>query len=110
MLDACSTSFTAVTHRKRAGPGHPPAPLHVAACALLLELAHADGEFSDSERQYIHNALSRHFGLDNAALEELLRVAEAARSQAIDHFAFTREITRQYDLGQKMVLVEVMWA
>jgi uncharacterized tellurite resistance protein B-like protein len=110
MLDALQHFFHGrAVPAAGAGPSHPPAPVQVAACALLLELAHADGDFSESEREYLHNALSRHFGLDAAALEELLRVAETERSQAIDHFAFTHEIARQYDLGQKMVLVEVMW-
>jgi uncharacterized tellurite resistance protein B-like protein len=110
MLDALQQFFHGRAAAEAAnGAHHPAVPVQVAACALLLELAHADGDFSDSERQYIHNALGRHFGLDEAGLEELLRVAEAERREAIDHFAFTREIAREYDLGQKMVLVEVMW-
>ena len=28
-------------------------PLHLAACVLLLDIAHADGEFSDTERAHI---------------------------------------------------------
>lgn len=86
-----------------------PNPLHVAATAMLLELAHADGEFSDSERQHIRQALKRHFGLEEALITELMAFAEAERSKSIDHFQFTREINAQYDLGQKMVLAEVMW-
>ena len=91
----------------------PPAPnvsgVQLAACALLLELAHADGEFSPVERAHIENALTRHFGLDQAALNELMDLAEAARRESIDHFQFTRLIAQHYDLGQKMVLAEVMW-
>jgi uncharacterized tellurite resistance protein B-like protein len=30
-------------------------------------------------------------------------------SPSIDHFQFTRLINEQFDLGQKMVLAEVMW-
>ncbi len=83
--------------------------VQLAACALLLELAHADGEFSDVERARIENALTRHFGLDGAALKELMDLAEAARRESIDHFQFTHLIAQHYDLGQKMVLAEVMW-
>lgn len=92
-----------------ASTGSGPDPLHVAACALLLELAHADGEFSDSERQHIRAAMSRHFGLDEQLTTDLLGFAEEQRAKSIDHFNFTREINRHYDLGQKMVLAEVMW-
>jgi len=81
----------------------------VAAAALLLEIAHADGEFSDAERDHIERALGRHLGLDEATTRELLALADVERRQSIDHFQFTRLIADQYDLGQKMVLAEVMW-
>jgi uncharacterized tellurite resistance protein B-like protein len=86
-----------------------PGDVRLAACALLLELAHADGEFSAQERRHIEGALGRHFGLDEATTQELIALAETARAQAIDQFQFTRVITDSYDLGQKMVLAEVMW-
>jgi len=86
-----------------------PSGVQVAACALLLELAHADGEFSEAERLHIESAVGRHFGLDEATTRELLHLAETERRESIDHFQFTRVIAEQYDLGQKMVLAEVMW-
>jgi len=88
-------------------PGLP--GVQLAACALLLELAHADGEFSERERDHIEGALRRHFGLDDELATELLALAEAERTQSIDHFQFTRLIAEQYDVGQRMVLAEVMW-
>ncbi len=84
-------------------------PVELAACALLLELAHSDGEFSEEERQHIERTLVRHFALDDNAGAELLRLAEAERTQSLDHFQFTRLIAQEYDLGQKMLLAEIMW-
>jgi uncharacterized tellurite resistance protein B-like protein len=92
-----------------AGPTKGSSPVQLAACALLLELAHADGEFSPEERAHIERTLVRHFGLDATTGAELLRLAEAERAESLDHFQFTRLIASQYDLGQKMVLAEVMW-
>jgi uncharacterized tellurite resistance protein B-like protein len=86
-----------------------PTRVQLAACALLLELAHADDEFSPAERQHIEGTLKRHFGLDDATAAELIRLAQAERSQALDHFQFTRLVAAEYDLSQKMVLAEVMW-
>jgi len=83
--------------------------VELAACALLLELAHSDGEFSEEERQHIERTLVRHFGLDSGTGAELLRLAEAERTQSLDHFQFTRLIAQEYDLGQKMLLAEIMW-
>jgi uncharacterized tellurite resistance protein B-like protein len=83
--------------------------VQLAACALLLELAHADDEVSPEERRHIESTLQRHFGLDEASGAELLRLAEAARAESLDHFQFTRLVAAEYSLAQKMVLAEVMW-
>lgn len=83
--------------------------LHIAACALLLELAHADDEFSDVERDHIEAVLRRHFALDEATALELMELAEAERAAAIDLFQFTSLIRSSYDLGQKTLLAEIMW-
>ena len=114
MLDAIRNFVS--QHIERAAPptSDTPAPaasrdVRLAACALLLELAHADGEFSASERAHIESALDRHFGLDEATARELIELAEVERTQSIDHFQFTQLIVDQYDLGQRMVLAEVMW-
>ena len=99
------------TAATKAGPGEPPSPspVQLAACALLLELAHADDEFSPEERRHIESTLQRHFGLDEASGAELLRLAAAARTESLDHFQFTRLVAAEYSLAQKMVLAEVMW-
>ena len=86
-----------------------PSGVQLAACALLLELAHADGAMSAVELAHIESAIQRHFGLDDATARELISLAEAERRQSIDHFQFTRLIAAEYDLAQKMVLAEVMW-
>jgi uncharacterized tellurite resistance protein B-like protein len=99
------------TENPKAAPGGAPSPsgVQLAACALLLELAHADGEFSPEEQRHIESTLQRHFGLDEASGAELLRLAEAARAESLDHFQFTRLVAAEYNLAQKMVLAEVMW-
>lgn len=83
--------------------------LPVAACALLLELAHADDVFSPEERRHIQEALGRHFGLGAEAAAELMSLAQDRLGQATDLHQFTSVIARQYDEGQRMVLAEVLW-
>lgn len=84
-------------------------PVHLAACALLLDIAYADGEFSAPERAHLEDVLGRHFGLPPDQGQQLLALAEEERKRAVDHFSFTSVLQRGYDLGQKMVLAEVMW-
>lgn len=111
-LDAIKSLFGA-------RPGEPPEapadhspetdPMHVAACALLLEVAYADGEFSEQERAHLEAVLERHFGLAPESGRRLLELAETARREAVDYYRFTSILRQNYDLGQKMVLAEVMW-
>lgn len=85
------------------------AELHVAACALLLEVAHIDGSYDPTEARRLEHALQRHFGLDDEGIAALLAAAEADRRESVDHFRYTRRLVEGYDLGQKMLLAEVMW-
>lgn len=95
-----------------AGAGHDRAEhdrIHVAAAALLLELAHADEEFSATEREHLEETLARHFDLSGDETRELIALADEERRRAVDLYQFTRLIAERYDEGQKMVLAEVMW-
>jgi uncharacterized tellurite resistance protein B-like protein len=83
--------------------------LALAACALLLELAHADDEFTDDEREHIQDAMVRHFALPQDQVDHLIELAEQARQRSSDLYQFTSLITRSYTEGQRMVLAEVMW-
>lgn len=83
--------------------------IRLAACALLLELAHADAGFTEDERQHLQSAVRRQFGLEEAEAEKLLTLAEEARAEAVDLWQFTNLIAENYSTGQKMVLAEIMW-
>lgn len=83
--------------------------IRLAACALLLELANADDEFTDDERQHLESAIRRQFGLDANEAEKLLDLAQQARDEAVDLWQFTNLIAENYSTGQKMVLAEIMW-
>jgi len=58
---------------------------------------------------HLLSAVGRQHGLDTREAEKLLELAERARLEAVDLWQFTNLIKRSYSLGQKMVLLEVMW-
>ena len=113
MLDAIKSLFTPTM--RNADPRAAGAdavdidPVHLAACSLLLEIAYADGEFSPEERAHLEQVLERHFSLPAESGQRLIELAERERRGSIDHFQFTRVLNERYDIGQKMVLAEVMW-
>ena len=83
--------------------------VRLAACALLIELAYADDEFTEDERRHLTSAVRRQYEVDEERAEELINLAELARREAVDLYQFTKLIKSNYSLGQKMVLMEVMW-
>jgi len=93
----------------QADDGEAKKDIRLAACALLLELAHADDEFTEDERQHLESAVRRQYGLDAQQAEKLLDLAHQAREEAVDLWQFTNLIAESYSLGQKMVLAEIMW-
>jgi len=110
MLSAIKSFFTSsMKPDKEAGAPAATKDIRLAACALLLELANADDEFTDDERQHLESAIRRQFGLDEAEAEKLLALAQQAREEAVDLWQFTNLIAENYSTGQKMVLAEIMW-
>jgi len=110
MLDAIRSMFRPA---ESAEPDSQPTagvdPLHLAACVLLLDVAFSDGEFSAPERAHLEAVLARHFGLSHEQGNTLLELADVERRKSVDYFRFTSQLQRGYDIGQKMVLAEVMW-
>jgi uncharacterized tellurite resistance protein B-like protein len=53
--------------------------------------------------------LQRHFGVDAEGAKTLLAEAAAANRDAVDHFVFTRQVVKEYDMAQRIVLAELMW-
>lgn len=86
-----------------------PHDVRIAACALLLELAHADGYFSALERSRITGMLRRWFGVHEADAERLLAEAASARRDAADPTVFTKRLVDAYDPAQRAVVAELLW-
>lgn len=111
LLDAIRSflSKTTPVDAPTGGSGVAADAVHVAACALLLDIAYADGEFTVAERTHLEGVLARHFSLSPEDGRALIALCESERKKAVDHFQFTRVLRENYDLGQKMVLAEIMW-
>jgi uncharacterized tellurite resistance protein B-like protein len=110
MLDSIKRFFgSSMAPTAKPESAHSKRDIRLAACALLLELAHADDEFTEDERKHLESAIRRQFGLSAAEADKLIELAEEERSQAVDLWQFTSLIAESYSVGQKMVLAEMMW-
>ncbi|MCP4573049.1 MAG: TerB family tellurite resistance protein [bacterium] len=83
--------------------------LRVATCALLLEAAHADDEFTAEERETITALVRRRFDLDAAEADTLLEMANSEREAAGDMHQFTRLIGETFSRSRKLAVLELLW-
>ncbi|MGQ9642776.1 MAG: tellurite resistance TerB family protein [Ignavibacterium sp.] len=83
--------------------------LQVAACALFIELAKADGNFTDEERTFIINHMKNCFNIDDEYAKELIELAEKRVKESVSIYEFTGEINEHFTQEQKEKLIENLW-
>ena len=93
--------------RDSGGPG--PDPVVVAACALLLEIAHADDVFRPEERERIVRHIRTEMGVADSEIQDVLALAEAQRRDSVDLYHFTRLVAENLSREERLKLVEAMW-
>lgn len=84
-------------------------PLGLATAALLLDIAHADGEFTPVEEGDLVEYLREKFSLDENDTRQLIDAASEIRRQTIDHFAMTNYIRKNVTLEERKEIVKTMW-
>lgn len=109
MLDAIKALFRSSMSADQVADDEQVPDIRLAACALLLELAYADNEFTEDESDHLISAIRRQYGVEGSEAEELIVAAHAELESSVDLFQFTKLIRDNYSLGQKMVLAEIMW-
>ena len=88
---------------------HRPDPVAIAACALLLEIAHADEVFSPEERERVLRAVREDLGVPAGDVDEVVRLAEEERRESVDLYQFTKRVGEKFTRAQRLRLVEVIW-
>jgi len=86
-----------------------PHDIRIAACALFLEMANIDGEFSDTERQHLTEMLKSEYGLSNEEVADLTAAAERERKESISLWQFTDLVNQNYTEAEKIRVVELLW-
>jgi len=109
MFDALRKLFEAQPAAREAGAPEAQRRLAVATCALLLEAAQADDEFSPDERDLVTALVKERFGLAGADLEELLELAESRRQRSAGLYEFTRLIGEHTGHAGKLEILELLW-
>ena len=83
--------------------------LRLATAALLFEVVRADGTVDESERAIMRTAVQSTFDLAPGELDELMRTAETASTQAVSLYEFTQVLHAALSPEEKKRIVELLW-
>lgn len=83
--------------------------IEVAACALFIEMAKADGEYTDEERDFIVSEMKSVFNLDDEYVSDLMQLAEQRIKESVSLYEFSHEINSFFSQDEKLELIESLW-
>src|SRR5210317_1758595 len=70
--------------------------LKIATAAIFIEMAKADGEFSDEEREHIIKSLKNRFGLEEEYVSELIELSQAQLKESVSLYEFSGVINESF--------------
>ncbi|KAF0120418.1 MAG: hypothetical protein FD151_1659 [bacterium] len=83
--------------------------IRVATCAILLEMANIDSEFSDTEQEDIISILKKDYQLSDEYAAELLEASNKELKQSVDLWQFTNLINQNYSTEERIHIIEMIW-
>lgn len=83
--------------------------LEIATCALFIELAKADGDFSDEERDFIISLMKKCFNLSESEVSIIFELAEQKVDKSISTYEFTSELNNHFSQEEKVSVIKNLW-
>lgn len=82
---------------------------HLAAAALLVEVATVDEQFDDDERARIKACVAERFDLSHDDAVALIEAAEHETDGSVQLYAFTSAIRNGFSYDERVELMESLW-
>lgn len=83
--------------------------LQIATCALFLEIANSDDDFSIEEKVFIEKTMRDEFNLADELVDELLQLATQQTEDSVSLYEFTDVINKAYGREAKLVIIKNLW-
>ena len=88
---------------------NPQKRIQIATCAILMEIAGADDNFTDDERLKISETLKQEYSLSEAEIEELMVQTKNEIEKSIDVWSFAHIIDENMSEPEKIKIMEAIW-
>ena len=85
------------------------AKLDKACTALLVEIAFADKEFNNEEKESLKEALINSYNLEEETIEEIITDAENTVTESTSLYEYTRTVNDEFEYSDKLNLLENLW-
>ena len=83
--------------------------LRMATAALLMEVARADHDIKDEEREAVRRIIENYYSVSPEQARELAAAAESHADDATSLFPFTRLITSECSMEDRVRIVGMLW-
>jgi len=83
--------------------------LQIATAAIFIEMAKADGDFSDEEREHIVVSIKNRFGLEEEYVHELIELSHAELKDSVSLYEFSSVINERFAFEDKYELLKNLW-
>lgn len=83
--------------------------IHIAAAALYIDMAKADTDYSDDEKEKIFTILKDLFQEDEEYIRELMTETEQELKKSISVYEFGSVLNENFSAGQKYQLLKNLW-
>ena len=83
--------------------------VHLATCAVFLEVAQIDNEFDEKEREHILSVFQKEYGLSRDDVLEIKNASKAELEKSVDLWKFTNVINQHYSSDEKYHIVKLLW-
>ena len=80
-----------------------------ACAALLIEIAFADKNFDEREKESLKESLLKSYAIDVETINEIINDAEKTVEESTSLYEYTRTVNDEFEYPQKLNLLENLW-
>ena len=80
-----------------------------ACAALLVEIAFADKDFDEREKESLKQSSLKSYAIDIETINEIINDAEKTVEESTSLYEYTRTVNDEFEYPQKLNLLENLW-
>jgi len=83
--------------------------IQIASCALLIEVANSDDDFSSEEKNRIIELMKEQFNISTHDVKNLIKQSEEKINESVSIYEFTEIVNGQLNNEEKYEIVKNLW-